>query len=86
MEHTPALREQEVVRQRPVRGVSASNLDTLMSRYGVNDVVTVHAFRRDELMEFTVVLKADDAPQVTLAAEARPATAARLRGAWLGRV
>jgi predicted metalloprotease with PDZ domain len=65
--------------------VTASNLDTLMSRYDVNDAVTVHAFRRDELMEFTVVLKADDAPQVTLAPEARPAAAARLRGAWLGR-
>ena len=65
--------------------VTATNLDTLMSRYGVNDTVTVHAFRRDELMTFTVVLKADDAPQVTLAAEAKPAAAARLRAAWLGR-
>ena len=63
--------------------VTATNLDTLMSRYGVNDTVTVHAFRRDELMSFSVSLKADDAPQVTLAAEAKPAAAARLRSAWL---
>ena len=32
-------------------------------------------------MEFTVVLKADDAPQVTLAPEARPAAAAAGRNA-----
>lgn len=63
--------------------VTASNLDTLMSRYGVNDTVSVHAFRRDELMSFSVSLKADDAPQVTLTAEAKPAAAARLRSAWL---
>jgi predicted metalloprotease with PDZ domain len=65
--------------------VTATNLDSLMSRYGVNDAVTVHAFRRDELMTFAVVLKADDAPQVTLASEAKPAAAARLRAAWLGK-
>ena len=64
--------------------VTAGNLDTLMSRYGVNDTVTVHAFRRDELMTFAVRLKADEAPQVTLASEAKPAAAARLRHAWLG--
>jgi len=46
----------------------------------------VHAFRRDELMAFDVVLKADDAPQVSLVSEARPAAAARLRGAWLAPV
>ena len=64
--------------------VTATNLDTLMSRYGVNDAVTVHAFRRDELMTFAVVLQADDAPQVTLAAEAQAgcccAPARRLAG------
>ena len=64
--------------------VTAANLDTLLARHGVDDVVTVHAFRRDELMTFTALLKADDAPQVTLAAEARPVAATRLRRAWLG--
>ena len=66
--------------------VTAGNLDALMSRYGINDTVTVHAFRRDELMAFDVVLKADDAPQVSLVSEARPAAAARLRSAWLAPV
>jgi predicted metalloprotease with PDZ domain len=66
--------------------VTPVNLDALMSRYGIGDAVTVHAFRRDELMTFEVVLKADDAAQVSLASEAKPAAAARLRGAWLGRV
>jgi predicted metalloprotease with PDZ domain len=66
--------------------VNAGNLDALMSRYVANDAVTVHAFRRDELMTFDVVLKADDAPQVALASEAKPAAAARLRNAWLGQV
>ena len=64
--------------------VTAANLDVLMSRYGIADTVTVHAFRRDELMAFDVMLKADDAPQVSLASEAKPAAAARLRSAWLG--
>ena len=63
--------------------VTAGNLDTLMSRYGVNDTVMVHAFRRDELMTFAVKLKADEAPQVTLTSEAKPVAAARLRHAWL---
>ncbi|MET0962562.1 MAG: PDZ domain-containing protein, partial [Noviherbaspirillum sp.] len=63
--------------------VTAANLDTLMSRYGVNDTVTVHAFRRDELMSFALKLKSDEAPQVTLVAEAKPAAAVRLRSAWL---
>ena len=64
--------------------VTASNLDALMSRYCVDDTVTVHAFRRDELMAFKVVLQADDAPQLTLASVPKPAAAARLRSAWLG--
>ena len=64
--------------------VTASNIDALMSRYGIEDTVNVHAFRRDELMAFTVVLQADDAPQLTLAAAPKPVAAARLRSAWLG--
>jgi predicted metalloprotease with PDZ domain len=63
--------------------VDASNLDALMSRYGVGDTVTVHAFRRDELMVFSVKLMADEAAQLTLTAETKPAAATRMRTAWL---
>ncbi|MBK4738193.1 M61 family metallopeptidase [Noviherbaspirillum pedocola] len=63
--------------------VTASNLDTLLSRYRVNDVVRVHAFRRDELMAFDVKLTADGAPQLRFAAQDKPASAAKMRRAWL---
>ncbi len=43
-----------------------SNLDTLLARYKVGDSVTVHAFRRDELMSFTVELQGERVPGVTL--------------------
>jgi predicted metalloprotease with PDZ domain len=62
--------------------VSANNLDTLLGRYRVGDTVELHAFRRDELMHFTLVLAADD-PQVSLTANAKPSAAARMRAAWL---
>jgi predicted metalloprotease with PDZ domain len=64
--------------------VSATNLDALLARYRVGDAVTLHAFRRDELMAFTANLAADDVPQFTLAPQAKPVAAARLRAAWLG--
>ncbi|MBV8664861.1 MAG: M61 family metallopeptidase [Burkholderiaceae bacterium] len=63
--------------------VTASNLDTLLGRYRVGDTVAVHAFRRDELMEFGVKLLADDAPQMALSALAKPAVAGKMRKAWL---
>ncbi|WP_075794470.1 M61 family metallopeptidase [Massilia putida] len=46
-----------------------SNLDQLFARYRVGDKVTVHAFRRDELMTFDVTLQGDRVPcvQVTVA-------------------
>ena len=44
-----------------------SNLDGLFARYRVGDTVTVHAFRRDELMTFDVTLQGDRVPNVTLA-------------------
>jgi predicted metalloprotease with PDZ domain len=43
-----------------------SNLDALLARYSVGDKVTVHAFRRDELMSFEVKLQGDRVPQITL--------------------
>lgn len=65
--------------------VNASNLDGLLGRLRIGDVVTIHAFRRDELFSVEMVLAADDAPQVSLTAEMKPAVAARLRADWLGR-
>ena len=43
-----------------------SNLDTLLARYKVGDKVTLHAFRRDELMTFTVTLQGDRVPCIRL--------------------
>lgn len=63
--------------------VSATNLDTLLSRYRPGNMVTLHAFRRDEMMLFNATLSSDDAPQTTLTAQPKPATVARLRAAWL---
>lgn len=56
-----------------------SNLDQLLSRYRVGDTVTVHAFRRDELMSFDVVLQGCVAPAITIgvAPGTRRATIAR---------
>ena len=63
--------------------VTATNFDNLLARYRVGDSVTVHAFRRDELMTFAVKLLADDSPQFTLIAAAKPMGASRMRAAWL---
>lgn len=60
-----------------------ANFDTLLCRYRAGDKVAVHAFRRDELITFTVTLTKGDAPQVAFSAEAKPAAAARARGRWL---
>jgi len=43
------------------------NVDTLLARYRVGDRVTVHAFRRDELMAFDVTLQGDRVPGIALA-------------------
>jgi len=63
--------------------VPPAGADGLLARYRENDVVALHVFRRDELMSFSVKLKSDDAPQMVLAAETKPATAARKRKSWL---
>jgi predicted metalloprotease with PDZ domain len=44
-----------------------SNVDALLSRYRVGDQVTVHAFRRDELMSFDLTLQGERVPGITLA-------------------
>jgi predicted metalloprotease with PDZ domain len=64
--------------------VSATNLDSLLARYRIGDAVVLHVFRRDELMSFAGTFAADDIPQVTMTPQAKPATAARMRAAWLG--
>jgi predicted metalloprotease with PDZ domain len=56
---------------------AGSNLDTLLGRYRVGDTVTIHAFRRDELMSFDVTLQADAAPAVTLTRSGKKAALSR---------
>ena len=63
--------------------VSAVNLESLLARYRVGDAVTLHAFRRDELMSFNLALAADEAPKIVLVPQLKPAAAARLRAGWL---
>lgn len=63
--------------------VTSVNLELLLARYRTGDTVTVHAFRRDELMAFQVLLKPDAAPQFALEAQPKPLAALRLRAAWL---
>jgi predicted metalloprotease with PDZ domain len=50
-----------------------SNLDALLARYKVGDTVAVHAFRRDELMTFSVKLQGDRVPGITLTVEDKKA-------------
>ncbi|MFJ3318535.1 M61 family metallopeptidase [Herbaspirillum huttiense] len=63
--------------------VPAAGPDGLLARYRFNDTVRIHAFRRDELMEFSLRLKSDTAPQVTLKPLAKPVAVLRQRQAWL---
>lgn len=63
--------------------VPASGVEGLLERYRINDAVRVHAFRRDELMEFSVKLKADGVPSVKLAALGKPTALVRQRESWL---
>lgn len=63
--------------------VTGASLDTLLQRYRRGDAVTVHVFRRDELMSFRVVLQPESAPQLRLRLKDKPAAGLRLRDAWL---
>jgi predicted metalloprotease with PDZ domain len=63
--------------------VSASNLDTLLQRYRAGHTVSVHAFRRDELLTFDLVLHAESAPQFSLTLKEKPLGALRLQRGWL---
>jgi predicted metalloprotease with PDZ domain len=66
--------------------VGATNLDALLARYRVGDSVALHVFRGDELMAFSVLLAADDAPSVALSAQSAPPALVKKRAAWLKRV
>ena len=46
--------------------VTATNLETLLSRYGVGATVELHIFRRDELMSFKATLQGDRVPAINL--------------------
>lgn len=63
--------------------VTAPNLDTLLQRYRSGDAVSLHAFRRDELMSFDVELRPESAPQVSLEIHEKPIAGVKLRNAWL---
>ena len=64
--------------------ISATNLPDLLRRYRPGDKVTLHAFRRDELMTFALKLAADDTPAQQLITRTKPAAGLRQRRAWLG--
>jgi predicted metalloprotease with PDZ domain len=65
--------------------VPAAGPDGLLSRYRVGDTVTLHVFRRDELMVFSLKLKSDTAPKWRLERVLKPVAAAqRLYRGWLG--
>jgi predicted metalloprotease with PDZ domain len=64
--------------------VPASGLDGLLGRYRIGDTVALHVFRRDELMQFSVKLKADATPKWAFKVADKPAAAVkRLYGGWL---
>jgi predicted metalloprotease with PDZ domain len=63
--------------------VSVANLDMLLARYRIGETVTLHAFRRDELMTFAVKLAADDVPQMGLMVQGKSVVADKLRKTWL---
>lgn len=62
--------------------VDEKALKALLARRRAGDRVTIHAFRRDELMVFEATLQAPAAGDITLSAEPR---ANALRRAWLGK-
>ena len=64
--------------------IPASGMDGLLARYRDNDVVALHVFRRDELLQLKLKLKSDEVPQVKLEALNKPVAALRKQQAWLG--
>ncbi|CAN5361764.1 PDZ domain-containing protein [soil metagenome] len=65
--------------------VTAATFETLMRRYRIGDVVTVHAFRRDELFTTTIALqRASGDTRLAAVSPKLPATTRRLLDGWLG--
>ncbi|MBW7861757.1 MAG: PDZ domain-containing protein [Rhodocyclaceae bacterium] len=65
--------------------VQADGLEALLARRKAGDCIEVHAFRRDELMRFSVAVAPPPADSVKLALRPRVASAVRaLRKGWLG--
>ena len=63
--------------------VTAANLEILLQRYRAGDKVTLHAFRRDELITFDLTLRAESAPQLVLTLKEKPVAALKLQRGWL---
>ncbi|WP_051071677.1 M61 family metallopeptidase [Azoarcus sp. KH32C] len=65
--------------------VSSGSLDAAIARRAAGEQIRIHAFRRDELMEFDVTLEAAPADTVKLSPLKRPSpTTGALRKGWLG--
>lgn len=64
--------------------VTSGNLGILLSRYAPGDTITLHAFRRDELITANAVLQPPDPTAWSIVPMPRPTPAvSRLRAAWL---
>ena len=62
-----------------------TNLDSLLARYAVGDVVECIAFRRDELMRFDIRLATQPPLKYELTAMPGASRAAqKLKSGWLG--
>ena len=65
--------------------ITARGLEERLKRRAVGDEVEIHAFRRDELMHFTLTLAEPPLEKFILGLAAKPgAQAAKLRRGWLG--
>jgi predicted metalloprotease with PDZ domain len=65
--------------------VTAASIDKQLARYQPGELVELHAFRRDELMTFTVRLGTQPPPKIALVVDAKAGRRAQaLRQRWLG--
>jgi len=56
-----------------------------LSRYALGDTITIHVFRRDELMELTAILVSEETPNYSFSLmENAPDTVKKARKFWLG--
>ncbi len=65
--------------------VTADNIDKRLARYQPGDPIELHAFRRDELMTFSLQLGTQPPPKFQLKIDPKaPRRAATLQRRWLG--